>query len=57
MEREIKSYDINTMKQDVQHKMDTILFDLKNTEKKLINEESKNLRHLDKLENMHKDIS
>ena len=45
------------MKADVNNKMSTIVNNLKKSERQLITEGSKNLRQLDKLEHMQKNLA
>ena len=54
---EIKKYDIDEMKGDINHKMSTLINNLKKNEKQIINDENRNLRHLEKVEHMQRTLA
>lgn len=51
---EIKKYDIEVFKEDTLHKVLTIANGLTKSERVLSQDESKNLRYLDRISSMHK---
>jgi hypothetical protein len=52
--QEIKSYDLEEMKTDVNYKLAKIVNDLKKSERLIINDEKRNIRQIEKLEHMEK---
>lgn len=52
--QEVKNYDLEEMKMDVNYKVAKIVNDLKKSERLLVNDENRNLRQIDKLEHMQK---
>ena len=57
IQSEIKKYDLEELKQDVQHKAATIANNLKKAERQLAADENRNLRQLDKVEQMQKNLA
>ena len=54
--QEIRNYDLEEMKVDVNYKVAKIANDLKKSERLLITDENRNLRQIDKLEHMQKSL-
>lgn len=54
---EIRKYDLEEMKQDIAHNVATIANNLKKSEKQLIIDEKRNIRHLEKVEHMQKTLA
>jgi hypothetical protein len=54
IDQEIKKFDIDAMREETLHKMNTMANDLTKSERAMIHEERKNLKYLDRVNAMQK---